>query len=800
MVLANLLPGLREIRAPVVSGYLWLAFLFLALHSTLPSRRGAGPAIQPIFDLGDRLSAFGLAAVTGVAAYLVGSAMQEVLKSAGRRLAPRRPFYAEPGIHTTQRGREVLMGSLEVRMDGITRRLFQIALSPGERGIEEAPAEDAILDELPLTRALLLGGHPELVGELDRLQAEADLRITVSAPLAALATLLFVQTSDLWWLLILIPAGLLLWQGYRRQHEAGDFLAKILRLGKVDAPVVKAFEVSVDAALERNELEWQLRGEMNDGDAGAAFRLGNLQASAGENEEALGALRLAAERGVSRAYAEMGLLYELLEDVSEAEKVFRDGAKRGDRKASDLLAVLLSSQSRDEEALVAVEEAHEGDVGEVATKTDGPPSSERSRLADYRRRIDAGDAKAAINLGLLLRRQSDLEGAIDAFREATRLDEGDREAWFYLGLVSDLQAQFVDARTAYERALEIEERDLGPDHLEVATTLGNLGSILGRLGDYEKARLLEERALGIKEEELGADHLRVASTVGRLAAALLGLGDYEEARRQQERALKITERGLGPDHMDVARILANLGIAWGGLGNYEKALALEERALGIKERELGPDHLETATTLNILAGTLARSGDYEKARGLVERALKIRERDLGVDHLEVADCLDTHGEVMLGSGEPRQALESWERALSIREQQLGPGSLSSAETLCGLGNARRALGDLRGSEAAFRLAQTIFEGTPSSPASLAFLLRGLARTLHMAGRLAEARETIERAIAIQEKAVGRNQSELAKSLEVMAEIRGDLGETEAADRAGEQAQSIRKENGPEKRG
>ena len=58
-----------------------------------------------------------------------------------------------------------------------------------------------------------------------------------------------------------------------------------------------------------------------------------------------------------------------------------------------------------------------------------------------------------------------------------------------------------------ERALEINERTYGPDHLEVAITLYNLGIAYSGLCDHAKARVVLERALLIMEREHGSDRI-----------------------------------------------------------------------------------------------------------------------------------------------------------------------------------------------------------------------------------------------------------------------------------------------------
>jgi hypothetical protein len=108
-MIMNLLPGLRELRAPLVSGYLWLlsAWLFLSHMNWLPSRRPPGNGeVARLWDLGGTLGkTVVLAAVTFIA-YLIGSFLE--MSPDGRIasfltpvvLADRRPWYLKRALMT----------------------------------------------------------------------------------------------------------------------------------------------------------------------------------------------------------------------------------------------------------------------------------------------------------------------------------------------------------------------------------------------------------------------------------------------------------------------------------------------------------------------------------------------------------------------------------------------------------------------------------------------------------------------------------------------------------------------------
>ena len=76
------------------------------------------------------------------------------------------------------------------------------------------------------------------------------------------------------------------------------------------------------------------------------------------------------------------------------------------------------------------------------------------------------------------------------------------------------------ARAAYERALVIDQKVYGPDHLNVAIRLNNLGGVLKALGDSHGARDALEQALFILEMSLPPGHPSIQQVEWNLA----GLG------------------------------------------------------------------------------------------------------------------------------------------------------------------------------------------------------------------------------------------------------------------------------------
>lgn len=96
-MLASLLPGLREIRAPLAAGYLWLVVGWLLLHDRVANSWSAPGAVEALGELRDAIGVGGVAAAATFLAYLLGAlweplsaATAESLWSVRARLASRR--------------------------------------------------------------------------------------------------------------------------------------------------------------------------------------------------------------------------------------------------------------------------------------------------------------------------------------------------------------------------------------------------------------------------------------------------------------------------------------------------------------------------------------------------------------------------------------------------------------------------------------------------------------------------------------------------------------------------------------
>jgi len=120
--------------------------------------------------------------------------------------------------------------------------------------------------------------------------------------------------------------------------------------------------------------------------------------------------------------------------------------------------------------------------------------------------------------------------------QSTSLDEVER---LNEEVVSFYRAgRYAEAIPHAERALQIGEKALGPEHLEVSTSLNNLALLYVATGDYAKAEPLLQRALWIGEKALGPEHPDVAVSLNNLAKLYVATGDYAKAEPLLQRALR----------------------------------------------------------------------------------------------------------------------------------------------------------------------------------------------------------------------------------------------------------------------
>jgi len=276
-ILANALPGFRDMRAPLTAGYLWLVFVWLLATPDF-SRRPAGETSGSAYDLAQSAGRLWVGIAVGTLAYFVGSVTQMATEWLEQRwdrrkvVAVKRRRSGEGSPVRQERTPELpSRRAIEEKWDLALPRLlhFEEALREPNRwtnsaykAIESAFARADQEPDLPAT--VLVGAEPSLYAEVDRLRAEGDLRLTVAPPLFALIMLLTFGVSP-WFVVSLLGLAALVMQGVMRKKESRGLVISAMSAGRLVSPAYKDFETVVDGyvgeAQAALDLEQKLQRE-----------------------------------------------------------------------------------------------------------------------------------------------------------------------------------------------------------------------------------------------------------------------------------------------------------------------------------------------------------------------------------------------------------------------------------------------------------------------------------------------------------------------------------------------------------
>lgn len=249
------------------------------------------------------------------------------------------------------------------------------------------------------------------------------------------------------------------------------------------------------------------------------------------------------------------------------------------------------------------------------------------------------------------------------------------------GVVRKKQGRFAEARTDYERALELaraggrvqmealvlanlgnlekrsgnldralerhvealamREAELGPDHLDVAASYGDIGSLYRRMERFDEAWGQLDQELSIKRKALKDDHPKLVSTYQRRANLALDQENYAGARAELEHAFRIVERH-GVQNTAAAASFLSLGRAELEEESYDNAIRAYRE--GLRRYEASTKSPGTLGGARLgLAKALWASGDHAAARDALSRArVELREGGPGVaEELDELEAIAT---------------------------------------------------------------------------------------------------------------------------------------------------------------
>ena len=285
-------------------------------------------------------------------------------------------------------------------------------------------------------------------------------------------------------------------------------------------------------------------------------------------------------------------------------------------------------------------------------------------------------------------------------------DESILMAFANFGQTCETHCEFNVAKRFFEQLSCVEKRTFGTEHVDVATTYNNLGSVHMQLGDFKTAKEYHKHALTTFLKKLGAEDVDVATSYNHLGLVQGKLSDFKKAKEYHQCALAILEK-LGAERVDVATTYNYLGEIHRRLDEFQQAIQYHHRALEIHVKKLGTKDLHVATSYADLGEIHRQLDDFQQAKVYHQRALSIRLEKLGAEHVEVASTYNYLGIVHRQLSDLEEAKDYYYLALQIRLKTLGDEHVEVAKTYCNIGIILWQLGEFEQAKENLQLAVDI---------------------------------------------------------------------------------------------
>ncbi|MDF5726366.1 MAG: tetratricopeptide repeat protein, partial [Rhizonema sp. PD37] len=317
------------------------------------------------------------------------------------------------------------------------------------------------------------------------------------------------------------------------------------------------------------------------------------------------------------------------------------------------------------------------------------------RLSEADRLYQQGDKQ--IKASQFKQALQSFEAALDIYQ---KIGNRSKEALTlnYMGLACNNLDKYSQALKLYQQALAI-FRQLG-DRFNEGTVLSNMGGVYDNLSQYSQALKLYEQALAIRTEVNDRDGEGV--TLNSLGLIYRNLGQYEKARDFYQRALAI-RRKLG-DRFEVGQTLNNLGEVYRNLDQYPKAVELYQEAL-IIFRKLGNLTRGEGAILNNLGDAYRHQGQYPQALESFQQAAAIFKK-IGA-RVSEGTSIGNIGRVYAQQSQYQKAIEFYQQALAI--QKTAGDRIGEVRNLKNMGSALYKSGLLAEATQTLHKAIEIFE-------------------------------------------------------------------------------------------
>ena len=169
-----------------------------------------------------------------------------------------------------------------------------------------------------------------------------------------------------------------------------------------------------------------------------------------------------------------------------------------------------------------------------------------------------------------------------------------------LGSLYDDMGSFAKSEEFYLKSLQIRKNLSEDNTVNIANSLNNLGLLYNNMGNFNKSEEFYLESLKIRQELLGENNCFIAGSYNNLGGLYVNMGDFEKAKKFHKKSLKITQDLFGENHSDTALSYFNLSFLYEKRGVISKAKVYAKKACRIVEDLYGNEHWKTLKYLNHL--------------------------------------------------------------------------------------------------------------------------------------------------------------------------------------------------------
>jgi tetratricopeptide (TPR) repeat protein len=198
--------------------------------------------------------------------------------------------------------------------------------------------------------------------------------------------------------------------------------------------------------------------------------------------------------------------------------------------------------------------------------------------------------------------------------------------------------------------LETAARKLGPDHLDTATVMEQLGRA-GR-DPGETAKHLEP-CLTIRALMLGPSHPDTVRVQHFLGLCYQHLQQYDRAIPLLERSVESITAAGQRGYYWLGQVLTSLAISYGHTQQFDKAESLHLQSLEVAEASQST--IDVVSTLANLGGLYIRARRLEKAEACLSRGLGLLQRNPGLPWMPFANVLLGLASALAEAGQAERA-------------------------------------------------------------------------------------------------------------------------------------------------